>query len=85
MMGTRLWYGFYGDTLSNTIKFESKVGELCREIGPPIRAAAAVPSHVPLPATVTATATVTLTAMVTITIIMMVTITITADGQDNGN
>ena len=41
MMGTRLWYGFYGDTLSNTATFDSKVGELCREIGPPQPTAAA--------------------------------------------
>ena len=32
-MGTRLWYGFYGDTLTDMGVFDGKVEELCRELG----------------------------------------------------
>eukprot|EP01047_Picozoa_sp_COSAG01_P022601 COSAG01_NODE_1347_length_10632_cov_29.175370_3_plen_2601_part_00 len=33
LLGVRLWYGFYGSTLSSTSAFEGKVEELCRELG----------------------------------------------------
>eukprot|EP01050_Picozoa_sp_SAG11_P005098 SAG11_NODE_345_length_10432_cov_276.637956_3_plen_1926_part_00 len=33
MIGTRLWYGFYGDVLSVASLFEGKVSEVCRELG----------------------------------------------------
>eukprot|EP00041_Stephanoeca_diplocostata_P034938 m.1214011 g.1214011 ORF g.1214011 m.1214011 type:complete len:1123 (+) comp24603_c0_seq10:257-3625(+) len=35
MLGTRLWYGFYGDMLNNAAQFMAKVDSLCRELGPP--------------------------------------------------
>eukprot|EP01050_Picozoa_sp_SAG11_P019698 SAG11_NODE_3182_length_2626_cov_1.994460_1_plen_875_part_11 len=33
MIGTRLWYGFYGAVLSTESLFEVKMSELCRELG----------------------------------------------------
>jgi hypothetical protein len=33
LMGTRLWYSFYGGTLTDMGLFEGKVEELCRELG----------------------------------------------------
>eukprot|EP01047_Picozoa_sp_COSAG01_P096311 COSAG01_NODE_26833_length_701_cov_3062.495017_1_plen_225_part_01 len=33
ILGMRLWYGFYGTTLASEGAFESKVEELCRELG----------------------------------------------------
>eukprot|EP01050_Picozoa_sp_SAG11_P006205 SAG11_NODE_473_length_9186_cov_2.540332_3_plen_1067_part_00 len=33
MIGTRLWYGFYGQAVSVVSHFEAKVAELCRELG----------------------------------------------------
>jgi hypothetical protein len=33
LMGTRLYYGFYGAVLDDTAAFEAKVDELCHEIG----------------------------------------------------
>lgn len=37
MLGTRLWYGFYGHVLAEESAFESKINDLCRELGPPHR------------------------------------------------
>jgi hypothetical protein len=33
LIGTRLWYGFYGASASESAMFEGKVEELCRELG----------------------------------------------------
>jgi hypothetical protein len=33
LMGTRMWYGFYGGTVTDSGLFEGKVEELCRELG----------------------------------------------------
>eukprot|EP01052_Picozoa_sp_SAG31_P010692 SAG31_NODE_593_length_13721_cov_5.192175_3_plen_1231_part_00 len=33
LMGAKIWYGFYGAVLSTDSLFESKVSELCRELG----------------------------------------------------
>ena len=33
MLGVRLWYGFFGTTLASEGAFETKVSELCRELG----------------------------------------------------
>eukprot|EP01052_Picozoa_sp_SAG31_P000494 SAG31_NODE_14_length_37953_cov_109.719660_28_plen_555_part_00 len=33
LIGTRLWYGFWGVVLSDAALFEGKVAELCRELG----------------------------------------------------
>ena len=33
LMGTRLWYGFFGTTLASEGAFEAKMDELCRELG----------------------------------------------------
>eukprot|EP01047_Picozoa_sp_COSAG01_P013145 COSAG01_NODE_610_length_14860_cov_222.563647_4_plen_1950_part_00 len=33
LLGVRLWYGFYGSVLVSAQTFESKVEELCRELG----------------------------------------------------
>ena len=33
ILGMRLWYGFYGTTLASEGAFESKMEELCRELG----------------------------------------------------
>jgi hypothetical protein len=33
MLGTSMWYAFYGETLSSESAFESRIEALCREIG----------------------------------------------------
>merc|ERR1712100_926887 len=33
LLGTSMWYGFYGETLSSASVFESRMDALCREIG----------------------------------------------------
>jgi hypothetical protein len=33
LIGTRMWYGFYGVASSESVVFEGKVEELCRELG----------------------------------------------------
>jgi hypothetical protein len=33
LIGTRLWYGFYGAAASESAAFEGKIEELCRELG----------------------------------------------------
>jgi hypothetical protein len=33
LLGVRLWYAFYGPTLVSEGAFESKMEELCRELG----------------------------------------------------
>ena len=33
LLGVRLWYAFYGATLASNEAFESKMEELCRELG----------------------------------------------------
>eukprot|EP01052_Picozoa_sp_SAG31_P049086 SAG31_NODE_10586_length_1121_cov_1.096869_2_plen_213_part_01 len=33
LIGTRMWYGFYGVVLSDQALFEAKLSELCRELG----------------------------------------------------
>lgn len=35
MLGTRLWYGFFGDVLTEEATFNAKMDALCRELGPP--------------------------------------------------
>ena len=35
VLGTRLWYGFYGSVLESEAAFEGKVDELCHELGSP--------------------------------------------------
>ena len=35
LLGTRVWYLFYGPVLSEEDSFEAKVSELCRELGTP--------------------------------------------------
>ena len=35
LLGTRLWYGFFGTTVTNDDKFHAKIEEMCREIGKP--------------------------------------------------
>jgi hypothetical protein len=42
LLGTRLWYGFFGETLQSDTKFQKKMDELCREIGPPQQTTAVV-------------------------------------------
>jgi hypothetical protein len=34
LLGTKLWYGFYGATLEEPTAFDKRVDELCRELGP---------------------------------------------------
>ena len=34
LVGTRMWYGFYGSVLTDASAFEMKMSELCRELGP---------------------------------------------------
>ena len=33
MLGVRLWYGFFGAVLASQVAFDSKMEELCRELG----------------------------------------------------
>ena len=33
MLGVRLWYAFFGSTLTSDSAFEGKMEELCRELG----------------------------------------------------
>jgi hypothetical protein len=33
LIGTRMWYGFYGGVVLESVQFEGKVEELCRELG----------------------------------------------------
>eukprot|EP01046_Picozoa_sp_COSAG06_P005739 COSAG06_NODE_259_length_18912_cov_53.912614_18_plen_1085_part_00 len=47
LLGTSMWYGFYGDALSSASVFESRMDGLCREIGVRGRADAAVASELP--------------------------------------
>lgn len=42
LLGSRLWYGFFGTVISEASAFEGKVSELCREIGDRGRAATCV-------------------------------------------
>jgi hypothetical protein len=42
LLGTSMWYGFYGETLSSDSAFEARMDALCREIGGRGRADAAV-------------------------------------------
>eukprot|EP01046_Picozoa_sp_COSAG06_P038135 COSAG06_NODE_4376_length_4316_cov_699.869101_1_plen_1195_part_10 len=42
LLGTSMWYGFYGETLSSVSVFESRMDALCREIGSRGRADAMV-------------------------------------------
>eukprot|EP01046_Picozoa_sp_COSAG06_P077399 COSAG06_NODE_25185_length_642_cov_24.941068_1_plen_213_part_11 len=42
LLGTSMWYGFYGETLSSVSGFESRMDALCREIGSRGRADAMV-------------------------------------------
>jgi hypothetical protein len=52
LLGTRLWYGFFGAVLEDSTRFDAKMAELCRELKAPPRAsppvaAAAVPAAAP--------------------------------------
>eukprot|EP00041_Stephanoeca_diplocostata_P020671 m.467209 g.467209 ORF g.467209 m.467209 type:complete len:1019 (+) comp21634_c0_seq2:536-3592(+) len=48
MLGTRLWYGFFGSVLADESLFEAKMNDLCRELGPPqTKPNAATPTPVP--------------------------------------
>ena len=42
LLGTSMWYGFYGETLSSASVFESRMDAVCREIGSRGRADAVV-------------------------------------------
>eukprot|EP01046_Picozoa_sp_COSAG06_P087838 COSAG06_NODE_34301_length_476_cov_14.068966_1_plen_158_part_11 len=42
LLGTSMWYGFYGETLSSVSGFEARMDALCREIGSRGRADAMV-------------------------------------------
>ena len=42
LLGTSMWYGFYGEMLSSTSGFEGRIDALCREIGGRGRADASV-------------------------------------------
>ena len=33
LLGTSMWYGFFGDTLSSSSAFDGRMDALCREIG----------------------------------------------------
>ena len=33
LLGTSIWYGYYGETLSSETAFENRMDALCREIG----------------------------------------------------
>eukprot|EP01048_Picozoa_sp_COSAG05_P008981 COSAG05_NODE_711_length_7822_cov_11.919720_5_plen_59_part_00 len=33
LLGVRLWFGFYGPVLEDNAAFETKMEELCRELG----------------------------------------------------
>ena len=33
LLGTSIWYGFYGDALSSERGFEDRMDALCRELG----------------------------------------------------
>jgi len=46
LLGTSMWYGFYGETLSSGSAFESRMDALCREIGSRGRADAVVAAAV---------------------------------------
>ena len=52
LLGTRLWYGFFGGMLEDA-KFEETIDELCKALGDPSRAGAAssaAPKSAPAPA-----------------------------------
>jgi hypothetical protein len=42
LLGTSMWYAFYGDTLSSSSSFEARMDALCREVGDRGRADAMV-------------------------------------------
>ena len=33
LLGTSMWYGFFGETLSSSSAFDGRVDALCRELG----------------------------------------------------
>ena len=50
LLGTSIWYGFYGDALSSGSGFDARMDSLCREIGSRGRADASHHADVPEPA-----------------------------------
>jgi hypothetical protein len=52
LLGTSMWYGFYGDAVSQDSVFESRMGSLAREIGGRGRADALCAEPEPIPGTV---------------------------------
>eukprot|EP01046_Picozoa_sp_COSAG06_P032980 COSAG06_NODE_3334_length_5492_cov_11.969776_2_plen_594_part_00 len=52
LLGTSIWYGFYGDALSSGSGFDARMDSLCREIGSRGRADASHHADVPEPAPV---------------------------------
>merc|ERR1719272_1887647 len=38
LLGTQLWYGFFGSTLTTEATFDKRITELCRALGPPEQA-----------------------------------------------
>ena len=46
LLGTRLWYGFFGTIVTNDDKFNAKIEDMCREIGKPTLTLKAVASSV---------------------------------------
>eukprot|EP01046_Picozoa_sp_COSAG06_P028656 COSAG06_NODE_2598_length_6603_cov_35.529982_2_plen_754_part_01 len=55
LLGTSMWYGFYGETLTSASVFESRMDALCREIGSRGRADAMVAASSPSAVTGNAT------------------------------
>jgi hypothetical protein len=51
LIGTRMWYGFYGSTVTDEVLFQGKIEELCRELGDRGRIASLVPVDVSRPPT----------------------------------
>jgi hypothetical protein len=47
LLGTSIWYGFYGDALSSERGFEDRMAALCRELGMRGRADASQSSGAP--------------------------------------
>ena len=51
LIGARMWYGFYGSTVTDEVLFQGKIEELCRELGDRGRIASLVPVDVSRPPT----------------------------------
>jgi hypothetical protein len=51
LIGARMWYGFYGSTVTDEALFQGKIEELCRELGDRSRIASLEPADVSRPPT----------------------------------